>query len=140
MNPTDVRLVLAPGLGYDDVARALSDWDGGPTDHHPWLGGEPVSARWTRGQHEVRYSANPAIGLRVVEGSGLDGIALPSMAAADALRLAGSAVEQEALLGATALELLTPAARARRGPGRSGADRRPSRRARRPRPGVRAAR
>ena len=106
MTRTPPRLVLAPGLRYADVERALADWDGGPTDHLPGLDGEPISARWTRGVDEVYYSANPVIGLRVLEGSGVDRTHLASMTTEEALRLSGSAVEEEALLGATALGLL----------------------------------
>jgi hypothetical protein len=106
MDRTRFRLVLAPGLRYDDVAQALADWEGGSTDHLPALGGEPISARWTRGADEITYSANAAIGLRVLEGTGLDRTDLASMSTEEALRLSGSTVEEEALLGATALGLL----------------------------------
>jgi hypothetical protein len=102
------RLVLAPQVSAADVAAALADWSGGATDLTPGLNGEPVSARWTRGEKEVRYSANPAIGLRTVEGSGVATVAsrLPLLTGAHAVLLTGSSDRGEALLGITALGLL----------------------------------
>jgi hypothetical protein len=102
------RLVLARGAGFAEVASALAGWDGGPTDRVLPLGDEPVGARWTRGDLEVRYSANPAIGLRVLAGSGVAKVAgsLPGLSGERAVLLAGSADRGEALLGVTALGLL----------------------------------
>ncbi len=102
------RLVLARGAGFAEVAAALAGWDGGPTDRVLPLGDEPVSAHWTRGDLEVSYSANPAIGLRVLEGSGVAKVAghLPLLSGERAVLLAGSSDRGEALLGITALGLL----------------------------------
>jgi hypothetical protein len=109
---TATRVVLAPHVGFADVADAMAGWTGGATDLAPWLAGEPVSARWRRNEAEVSYSANPALGLRVLEGSGLREVAqLPAAMTVDqASWLAGSADPAEAALGVTALGLLGDAA------------------------------
>ena len=123
-------LVLAPEVTFTDVAQALSGWNGGPADLTPELGGEPVVARWTKGDAEVSYSANPAIGLRVLQGDGLRLLShdLPALTVAGALELARSADAgaEDVLLGVTALGLLGDRGRAAL-PGAAG-------RARRPRP------
>jgi hypothetical protein len=105
---TSQRLVLEPAASFISVARQLEGWDGGATDLVAGLGDEPISARWTRGDLEVRYSANPAIGLRVIEGSGVAEVAgrLPSLTGERAVLLAGSSDPGEVLLGITALGLL----------------------------------
>lgn len=106
-------LVLAPQVGLADVAELLTGWDGGVSDLTPELGGEPLTARWTRGDAEIRYSANPAIGLRVLDGAGLhelDRLAVVGMTGDQALRLTGSPDPAQALLGVTALGLLGDAA------------------------------
>ena len=56
----------------------------------------------------MRYTANPAIGLRVLEGSGVAKVAghLPLLSGERAVLLAGSSDRGEALLGVTALGLL----------------------------------
>lgn len=102
------RLVLAPEVGFAEVAEALASWDGGASDLTPELGGEPLAAHWTMGGAEIFYSANPALGLRVLDGSGLQDVgALPADLTGDrALWLAASADPGEALLGVTALGLL----------------------------------
>jgi hypothetical protein len=102
------RIVLARWTGFAEVASALAGWDGGPTDRVLPLGDEPVGARWTRGDLEVRYSANPAIGLRVLEGSGVAKVAgsLRALSGERAVLLASSSDREEALLGITALGLL----------------------------------
>ena len=102
------RLVLAPEVSGAEVAAALAGWDGGATDLAAAVDGERISARWTRGDLEVRYSANPAIGLRVLEGSGVAEITgrLPLLSGERAVLLAGSFDRGEALLGITALGLL----------------------------------
>jgi hypothetical protein len=102
------RLVLAPEISAAQVAEAFANWNGGATDLTAALDGEPVSAQWTRGDLEVSYSANPAIGLRVLEGSGVASVAgsLPELSGERAVLLASSADAGEALLGITALGLL----------------------------------
>jgi hypothetical protein len=102
------RLVLDPDVAFRDVENALSAWRGGALDRTARLGGEPVAARWTRDGAEVRWSANPAIGLRVLEGSaaaGLEGL-LPLLTPDRAVELACSSDPGDALLGVTALGLL----------------------------------
>jgi hypothetical protein len=102
------RLVLDPQVGFAAVESALAGWQGGALDTTAWLGGEPVAARWTRDGAEVRWSANPAVRLRVLEGSGaaeLEG-GLSLLTPHRAVELAGSADPGEALLGVTALGLL----------------------------------
>ena len=104
---TSQRLVLEPAASFISVARQLEDWDGGATDLVAGLGDEPISARWTRGDLEVRYSANPAIGLRVIEGSGVEEVAgRLRLTGERAVLLAGSSDPGEVLLGITALGLL----------------------------------
>jgi hypothetical protein len=100
-------IVLEPEVGFDAVAAALRGWDGGPADRHPWLGGEPISANWTRGGREVHYSANPAINLRVLSGSGAAdiGAALPALDPERIRALARSDDLESALLGITAAGL-----------------------------------
>ena len=101
-------LVLAPGTSVADVEAALGGWSGGTTDLVTGVGDEPVSARAGRvAVVELRYSANPAIGLRVIEGSGIAEVAarLPVLSGERAVLLAGSSVRAEALLGITALGL-----------------------------------
>jgi hypothetical protein len=89
---------------FDAVAALFAGWDGGPTDRHAWLAGEPVGACWTRGGEEVRYSANPAIGLRVLSGSGAEGARgrLAVLSPTRARALASSEELGRALLGVTA--------------------------------------
>ncbi len=103
-------LVLAPEVTFQTVAEVLCDWTGGPGDVTPELGGEPVVARWTKNGTDVSYSANPALGLRVLEGDGLRLLVddLPAFTAASALDLARSpgAGAEDVLLGVTALGLL----------------------------------
>jgi hypothetical protein len=99
-----VTLVLAPEVRYDQVAALFAGWEGGPTDRHAWLAGEPIGARWSRGEDEVRYSANPALGLRVLTGCELGG-RLPLLGRARARALAGSEDLADALLGITAAGL-----------------------------------
>lgn len=102
------RFLLDPRAGFAVVEGALSGWQGGALDRTAWLGGEPSAARWTKDGAEVRWSANPAIRLRVLEGSGaaqLEGL-LPFLTPDRAVELAGSAEPAEALLGVTALGLL----------------------------------
>ena len=67
-----------------------------------------MAARWTLGDLEVSYTANPAIGLRVLEGSGVAKVAdsVPCLSGERAVFLAGSSDRGEALLGITALGLL----------------------------------
>jgi hypothetical protein len=86
----------------------LAGWEGGALDRAPWVGEEPLAARWTHDGIEVRWSANPAIGLRVVEGTGLGQVQsrLPALDARLATELACSVDTAEALLGVTALGLL----------------------------------
>jgi hypothetical protein len=100
-------IVLEPEVGFDAVAAALRGWDGGPADRHPWLGGEPISASWTRDGREVHYSANPAINLRVLSGSGAAdaAAALPTLAPERMRALARSDDLESALLGITAAGL-----------------------------------
>ena len=100
-------IVLEPEVGFDAVAAALRGWDGGPADRHPWLGGEPISASWTRDGREVHYSANPAINLRVLSGSGASeaAAALPALAPERMRALARSDDLESALLGITAAGL-----------------------------------
>jgi hypothetical protein len=102
------RVVLAPEASAADVARVFAEWVGGATDLVASVGGEPLAARWTRGDLEVRYSANPAIGLRVVEGSGVGEVVgrLPVLSRQRAVVLAGSSDRATALLGITATGLL----------------------------------
>ena len=102
------RVVLAPEVSAAEVADTLADWNGGATDLTPALDGEPVSAHWTNGDLEVSYTANPAIGLRVLEGSGVAKVAghLRLLSGERAVLLAGSSDRGEALLGITALGLL----------------------------------
>jgi hypothetical protein len=102
------RVVLSPEISAADIADALAGWDGGATDLATALDGEPLSAHWTCGDLEVSYSANPAIGLRVLEGSGVAKVAshLPLLSGERAVLLAGSSDHGEALLGITALGLL----------------------------------
>ena len=102
------RVVLAPEASAADVSAALAGWRGGATDLVAGVGGEPISARWTRGDLEVRYSANPAIGLRVIEGSGVAEVAgrLPLLSAERAVVLARSSDPATALLGITASGML----------------------------------
>ena len=66
------------------------------------------AARWTLGDLEVSYTANPAIGLRVLEGSGVAKVAdsVSCLSGERAVFLAGSSDRGEALLGITALGLL----------------------------------
>lgn len=99
--------VLDPGVAFDAVAAALSGWTGGATDRRPWLAGEPIGASWRRDGREVHYSANPAIGLRVLSGSGAAdaAAALPVLAPERVRALARSADLESALLGVTAAGL-----------------------------------
>jgi hypothetical protein len=103
-------LVLPPEVTFRTVAEVLRDWTGGPADLTPELGGEPVVARWTREGATLTYSANPAIGLRVLEGDGLGllGDRLPRLEVDDAIRLvrAADTDAEDALVGVTALGLL----------------------------------
>jgi hypothetical protein len=103
-------LVLGPQVTYADVEDTLRDWSGGAADLTRELGGEPTLARWTRDGATLTYSANPAIGLRVLEGEGLASLAdrLPALGVDDAIRLmrTGDAVAEDLLLGVTALGLL----------------------------------
>lgn len=100
-------VVLEPAVAFAAIAAAFSGWDGGPTDVHAWLAGEPIGARWTRGDAEVLYSANPAIGLRVLTGPEARDAAreLPILSPARARTLAGSGDLESALLGITATGL-----------------------------------
>jgi hypothetical protein len=100
-------IVLEPDVGFDAVAAALGEWDGGPADRHGWLAGEPISANWTRGGREVHYSANPAINLRVLSGSGAAdaAAALPALQPERIRALARSEDLESALLGITAAGL-----------------------------------
>jgi hypothetical protein len=100
-------IVLEPGVRFDAVAAALSGWTGGPTDRHRWLAGEPISATWTRAGRDVHYSANPAIGLRLLSGSGAADAAagLPVLAPERMRALARSDDLESALLGITAAGL-----------------------------------
>ena len=108
-----VTLVLDPGTTFAAVAGELATWDGGPTDRHPLLAGEPIGASWRRGGDRVAYSANPAIRLRVltIEGPGGQRVAadlaarLPLLDARTARGMIGSADREAALLGATAAGL-----------------------------------
>ena len=102
------RLVLDADVAFRDVESALLGWRGGPLDRTEWLAGEPVAARWTRDGAEVRWAANPAMRLRVLEGTGaaeLEGL-LPLLTPERAVELARSVDTAEALLGVTALGLL----------------------------------
>ncbi len=102
------RLVLAPEVSAAQVAAALTGWSGGATDLAGGLDSEPMAARWTLGDLEVSYTANPAIGLRVLEGSGVAKVAdsVSCLSGERAVFLAGSSDRGEALLGITALGLL----------------------------------
>jgi hypothetical protein len=109
------RLVLSPGATYADVEDALDasaegGWVGGAADLTPELGGEPTIAGWTKDGATLAYSANPAIGLRVLEGDGLGLVAsrLPALGVDDAIGLvrAADADAADTLLGVTALGLL----------------------------------
>ena len=100
-------VVLEPAVPFAAIAGAFCGWEGGPTDRHAWLAGEPIGARWTRGGVEVRYSANPAIGLRVLSGEGAAHAAgaLPVLSPERAREIARSDDLEAALLGITALGL-----------------------------------
>jgi hypothetical protein len=97
-------IVLEPIARFDAVAACFTDWEGGPTDRHAWLAGEPIGARWRRDGAEVSYSANPVIGLRVLSGADLGGLAdgLPVLSPSRARELSRSDDLQHALLGITA--------------------------------------
>jgi hypothetical protein len=97
-------VVLDPDLRFEAVASRFADWEGGPTDRHAPIAGEPIGARWTRAGDEVVYSANPAIDLRVLSG---DAVAahvdrLPVLTPARARSLARSRDPASAVLGITA--------------------------------------
>jgi hypothetical protein len=110
MARSDPTLVLAPDALYPDVVNALTGWQGGVADLAaplPHSVANPLAARWVRGDREIRYTANPAIGLRTLAGSGLadlEGL-LPRLTPERALELARSVDTAEALLGVTALGL-----------------------------------
>ncbi len=102
-------LVLDPDVAYSDVAAALAaDWEGGAMDRAAALGDEPVSARWTRGTDEVTWSANPALGLRILDGTGLRAVRdrVSALTTTGAVALARGGTLDQRLLGVTALGLM----------------------------------
>lgn len=104
-------VVLAPGVTFGEVADAFAGWEGGVTDLTGGLAGEPIAARWWRAGSEVSYTANPAIGLRVLMGTGLELLRScpPTLTPPQAVQLARSRDTAEAMLGVTALGLLADA-------------------------------
>lgn len=98
--------VVDRSCGFAGVALAFESWTGGATDVGPWLGSEPIGAQWTSGDRVATFTANPAIGLRVIELDGQLPDGITTMSAAEARALAGSGDTAEAALGVTSIGLM----------------------------------
>lgn len=98
--------VIARTCGFAKVAQAFASWTGGATEVGPRLGSDPIDAQWVSGDRIATYTANPVIGLAVIELAGELPDGIDTMAAAEARSLARSGDTVAAALGVTSIGLM----------------------------------